>query len=466
MSAPTDSKLIIPFVPSLFHFSVVKVALKLSKHIDATTCLKLFKQMRRSDPEIFYETDSNSNSEIDKAKEKLLIIPAHLRENVVQAILGLDAAVKEWHSDHEGAFRSKNIDETFEWKSNGAIDRIKTMQQLLLKKDVDINLRFYLACCYFLEESIKTLWAEMDVNDKRSIPGNPCTRFWVRRMHDGCAVQWIKDIPEYLHLYWEYPTCSFGAFFPFLQPQERMKEVKKRGFCSDKGEGSGKLHEVESEEHRVLAESSFGSGIKRKDSHKSVQRDETLAAILIGNATSRKSCVICGRSHPNVGKDAPPIRVLLGADVLGSLLTGKIEVFTSGVSAVETLFGWAILGLGSKRQVVNMVTLTIQNIELRSVIKRLLKENIYEIYNDVLRQWQREGIIETIPDDEILKPDHYIPHRPVLKSSSATNKGRPVFDASFKRPGYASLNECLSVVPVFQSRFPNGGSEFPDINES
>ncbi|XP_055930811.1 uncharacterized protein LOC129961040 [Argiope bruennichi] len=223
MSAPTDSKLIIPFVPSLFHFSVVKVALKLSKHIDATTCLKLFKQMRRSDPEIFYETDSNSNSEIDKAKEKLLIIPAHLRENVVQAILGLDAAVKEWHSDHEGAFRSKNIDETFEWKSNGAIDRIKTMQQLLLKKDVDINLRFYLACCYFLEESIKTLWAEMDVNDKRSIPGNPCTRFWVRRMHDGCVVQWIKDIPEYLHLYWEYPTCSFGAFFPFLQPQERMK---------------------------------------------------------------------------------------------------------------------------------------------------------------------------------------------------------------------------------------------------
>ncbi|KAF8791457.1 hypothetical protein HNY73_006316 [Argiope bruennichi] len=156
------------------------------------------------------------------------------------------------------------------------------------------------------------------------------------------------------------------------------------------------------------------------------------------------------KTKADVGKDAPPIRVLLGADVLGSILTGKIEVFTSGVSAVETLFGWAILGLGNpierrNKTLLEEETMThfretlkiredgryevalhwlsgyppvydkhnVAESRLRSVTKRLLKENIYEIYDDVLRQWQREGIIETIPDDEILKPDHYIPHKPI-----------------------------------------------------
>ncbi|GIY23666.1 hypothetical protein CDAR_479021 [Caerostris darwini] len=84
---------------------------------------------------------------------------------------------------------------------------------------------------------------------------------------------------------------------------------------------------------------------------------------------------------------------------------------------------------------------------LRSVTKRLVKENIYEVYDDVLRQWQKEGIIETIPQNEISMPGHYLPHRPVIKSSSLTTKVRPVFDASFKQPGYSSLNECLSAGP-------------------
>ncbi|XP_055929449.1 uncharacterized protein LOC129960225 [Argiope bruennichi] len=221
MSEPTDSKLVIPFMPSLFHFSVVKVALILSKHIDAITGFILFKEMRRLGPKKFHE--ANYNSKINKAKEKLLIVPAHLRENVVQAILGMDAAVTEWHSDHEGLWRLKNIEEIFQWKSDGAIDRIKTMQQLVLKNDVDIVWKFYWACSYFLEESIQTLWAEMKVCDRWSIPGNPFTRFWVRRMQDGCGVQWIKNIPEYLQLSEEYPNCTFGAFFPFLQLQEREK---------------------------------------------------------------------------------------------------------------------------------------------------------------------------------------------------------------------------------------------------
>ncbi|GFX32205.1 DUF1758 domain-containing protein [Trichonephila clavipes] len=66
----------------------------------------------------------------------------------------------------------------------------------------------------------------------------------------------------------------------------------------------------------------------------------------------------------DVGRDSPLIRVLLGADILGSILIGRIEVLSLGVSAVETLLDWTILGLGKKREVVNLVTLSLQNMDV------------------------------------------------------------------------------------------------------
>nr|XP_042913638.1 uncharacterized protein LOC122273680 [Parasteatoda tepidariorum] len=84
---------------------------------------------------------------------------------------------------------------------------------------------------------------------------------------------------------------------------------------------------------------------------------------------------------------------------------------------------------------------------LRTATKRLLNENYFDAHDAVFKQWVSEDIIETVPKDQITKPGHYLPHRPVIKPSSNTTKVRPVFDASFKKPGFASLNECLSVGP-------------------
>ncbi|KAF8795507.1 hypothetical protein HNY73_000001, partial [Argiope bruennichi] len=69
----------------------------------------------------------------------------------------------------------------------------------------------------------------------------------------------------------------------------------------------------------------------------------------------------------DVGQDTPPIRVLLGADVLGRILTGRVEILAFGISAIETLLVWTILGLGKKKQSVYMVTLALQNIELPKI---------------------------------------------------------------------------------------------------
>ncbi|GFX57307.1 uncharacterized protein TNCV_3914711 [Trichonephila clavipes] len=85
--------------------------------------------------------------------------------------------------------------------------------------------------------------------------------------------------------------------------------------------------------------------------------------------------------------------------------------------------------------------------KLRNITKRLIRENNFEDYHAVFQQWELEGIIESVPNYQCTELTHYFPHRPVFKPSSITTKVRSVFDASFKQPGYASLNECLSVGP-------------------
>lgn len=223
----------------------------------------------------------------------------------------------------------------------------------------------------------------------------------------------------------------------------------------------------------------------------------------------------------DVGGNAPPIRILLGADILGSILTGRVEIFKSGISAVETILGWTIMGLGRKKEVFNMVSMALKNLELHniwdlevlgitdptkekdkklleedtlihfqetlrvndeqryevtlpwlaghpplynnrelatarlhSVTKRITQENTFNAYNEVFLNWKREGIIEEVGFSEMKNSAYYLPHRPVIKLSSDTTKIRPVFDASFKTKGSASLNDCLSTGPSLTQQIP------------
>ncbi|XP_054723453.1 uncharacterized protein LOC129233452 [Uloborus diversus] len=229
----------------------------------------------------------------------------------------------------------------------------------------------------------------------------------------------------------------------------------------------------------------------------------------------------------DIGPETPPIDMLIGADFLGGILTGRIEVLPSGITAVETKLGWSVLGPGKKSSI-NMVSLCMHHSEiqkiwdleslgitdpterkttkeldeetvtffqetirktgnryevvlpwlaghphlydgndqaearLRTFTKRLLKDNYYELYDGVLQQWKNDNIIEEVTEAEMSssKACHYLPHHPVVKSSSATTKVRPVFDASCKRPGYASLNDCLSTGPSLLSEIPRLISKF------
>ncbi|XP_063601659.1 uncharacterized protein LOC134777731 [Penaeus indicus] len=70
-------------------------------------------------------------------------------------------------------------------------------------------------------------------------------------------------------------------------------------------------------------------------------------------------------------------------------------------------------------------------------------------YSEVFTGYEEEGIIEEVPSNEVLssQPTYYMPHRPVVKESSASTKIRPVFDASAASYNGISLNDCLESGP-------------------
>ncbi|GFU83202.1 integrase catalytic domain-containing protein [Trichonephila clavipes] len=99
---------------------------------------------------------------------------------------------------------------------------------------------------------------------------------------------------------------------------------------------------------------------------------------------------------------------------------------------------------------------------LESTTRKLEKIGFREKYHEVFRKWLAEGVIEEIPGKELPVRTHYLPHRPVIKETSATSsmKIRPVFDASAKINNHPSLNDCLETgnnliesVPAILARF-------------
>ncbi|GFT84318.1 uncharacterized protein TNCV_1609571 [Trichonephila clavipes] len=58
---------------------------------------------------------------------------------------------------------------------------------------------------------------------------------------------------------------------------------------------------------------------------------------------------------------------------------------------------------------------------LESTTRKLEKIGFREKYHEVFREWLAEEVIEEIPGKELPVRTHYLPHRPVIKETSATS---------------------------------------------
>ncbi|GBN02901.1 hypothetical protein AVEN_249546-1 [Araneus ventricosus] len=80
----------------------------------------------------------------------------------------------------------------------------------------------------------------------------------------------------------------------------------------------------------------------------------------------------------------------------------------------------------------------LQNIKLKS-------GNLYQVHDNVLKEWSELGIIKEVPPDDVTNFEHYLLHRPMIKQNGST-KVRPVFAFS-REKSIPSSNQRLNCGP-------------------
>lgn len=85
---------------------------------------------------------------------------------------------------------------------------------------------------------------------------------------------------------------------------------------------------------------------------------------------------------------------------------------------------------------------------LNGLIKRFHNnEVLHEQYDQVIKKYLAEGIVEEVTNVETENPVYYMPHHPIINENRITTKLRIVFDALSHERESCSLNECLFVGP-------------------
>ena len=89
---------------------------------------------------------------------------------------------------------------------------------------------------------------------------------------------------------------------------------------------------------------------------------------------------------------------------------------------------------------------------MRSLTSKLQKNSsLFTEYDKIIKNYIKEGIVETVQTNGAPGEVHYLPHRAVVRENKNTMKVIIVFDASSKIADKSSLNDCLYSGPCLLS---------------
>ena len=90
---------------------------------------------------------------------------------------------------------------------------------------------------------------------------------------------------------------------------------------------------------------------------------------------------------------------------------------------------------------------------LNNLLRNLSRNNQLETYDDIIREQQKAGIVETVDrNTSCQNREFYMPHKAVIRESAQTTKVRIVYDASAKPNSNSPLlNDCLETGPSLQN---------------
>ena len=90
---------------------------------------------------------------------------------------------------------------------------------------------------------------------------------------------------------------------------------------------------------------------------------------------------------------------------------------------------------------------------LNNLLRNLSRNNQLETYDDIVREQQKAGIVETVDRNTSCQNRRfYMPHKAAIRESAQTTKVRIVHDASAKpNSTSASVNDCVETGPSLQN---------------
>ncbi|GBO12685.1 hypothetical protein AVEN_214165-1 [Araneus ventricosus] len=140
-----------------------------------------------------------------------------------------------------------------------------------------------------------------------------------------------------------------------------------------------------------------------------------------------------------------PIEVLIEGDIAATIFTGRQEKLPCGIKNSAAKISKEEEDLKHKVNFVKRISINDEgryevalpwkedNIHLSShkdlALKRLQKitaklksDNLYQVYENVLKKCSELGIIKEDPPDDVNNFGHYLPHRPVMKPGGSTKE--------------------------------------------
>ncbi|GFW42347.1 putative RNA-directed DNA polymerase from transposon X-element [Trichonephila clavipes] len=158
---------------------------------------------------------------------------------------------------------------------------------------------------------------------------------------------------------------------------------------------------------------------------------------------------------PDLCNSVNEIDMLLGADVVSVISSGRSIKLWSGLMAIGTMLEFTLMGK-SNQEVNDNTEVSVPAIRERQLSMFLNQLNIKELWDleTIGIRDPVENIKKRVTETEIETDAYYLPHRTVFKISETT-KIRPVFDATAREGNNPSLNDCLLKSPNLIELIPD-----------
>ncbi|RDD35197.1 hypothetical protein Wcon_00664 [Wolbachia endosymbiont of Cylisticus convexus] len=176
--------------PSLEHITLVKIAITLWNQDDirALTARFYFRSL------ILSERRKEWQVVEDRVIEKIpgLLLPGPLEKKVLNFIKPIGLEILKWREYHDqNSYLGIDLPNELCWTSQGTVDQKKTAEVLIKDENLDITIRYRLACIYCLEDDIRELWNKIPENRRKSFYSEEDPR---KVRQQELVVLWTYDI--------------------------------------------------------------------------------------------------------------------------------------------------------------------------------------------------------------------------------------------------------------------------------